>query len=188
MDSLWQMIVEGVHLLIRFFDFLFGPFNSLGPGAAIFAIAFVSVVTAKCLTRICKTKRYLELKKEFQYWYNLRQEALQCKDPEKAKALAKNIDQAELNRVYYDYFFEGLMIGLVARVLPILTFMGYVNETYKQENLRRLFGRDFIFRLKGLAGEAIPVGAVFWFVISILIIYSGWAITAKIYSRHRGGS
>jgi len=85
-----------------------------------------------------------KLQKEFHHWYKMRQEALKCEDPAKAKLLAKNIDQAKLNKLYYDYFFEGLMNNLATLYLPIFILLAYVNEAYRSSNLSKLFGRDYI--------------------------------------------
>ena len=114
LDFLWFKTVDLGHHIRIFLDGIFAPLNTLGPAIAIFIIAFITVVIAKLLARIIKTKRYEELKKEFFYWYNLRQEALKCEDRDKAKLLAKNIDQAKLNKVYYDYFLEFGLVGASA--------------------------------------------------------------------------
>jgi len=108
LDSLWLNILVLVHYIKTFLDLIFAPLNSLGPAFAIFTIAFITVIITKILTKAFITKRYKELKKNFEYWHNVRQEAMKCEDREKAKSLAKNIDQAELNRAYYDFFLEGL--------------------------------------------------------------------------------
>ena len=109
LDIIWLKILFGIQYLKDFLDVIFGPLNALGPVVAISAIALSAVMSAKVLTKLFKTKRYIELQKEFTYWFNIRQEAVKCDDPEKARLLAKNIDQAKLNRLYYDYFFEGLL-------------------------------------------------------------------------------
>ena len=184
LDSLWFKTVDLVHHLKDFLDGIFAPFNSLGPAIAIFTIALIAVVIAKFLTKIIKTKRYQALKKEFHYWYNLRQEALKCKDPEKSKRLARNIDQAKLNKVYYNYFLEGFLISLLTKYLPIFSFLAYVNEAYKPDNMLRLFGRDYIFKWGNSSGEPIIIGAVFWFIISILLVYLGWFIIKIMYKKH----
>ena len=184
LDSLWLKILVLVHYLKTFLDLIFAPLNSLGPAFAIFTIAFVTVIITKILTKTFITKRYKELKKEFEYWYNMRQEALKCEDPEKAKLLARNIDQAKLNKAYYDYFLEGFLIRLMTRFLPIFSFLGYVNEAYKASNLVKLFGRDYVLKFRSYNGEEIFIGAVFWFVISIFLVYLGWFIIRKIWSRY----
>ena len=184
LDSLWLNILVLVHYLKAFLDLIFAPLNSLGPAFAIFIIAFITVIITKILTKAFITRRYKELKKNFEYWYNIRQEAMKCEDREKAKSLAKNIDQAELNKAYYDYFFEGFLIRLMTRLLPILSFFAYVNESYKASNLLKLFGREYVFKFKSYNGEEVVIGAVFWFVISIFLVFLGWFIVAKIWRKY----
>ena len=180
LDSLWFMIVAAVHYIKAFLDVIFAPLNSLGPAFAIFMIALITVLIAKFLTKHFKTKRYKQLQKEFVKYYTLRQEALKCEDREKGKLLAKNIDKAELNRVYYNYFLEGFLNGLLTKYLPIFSFLAYVNEAYRPKNLLKLFGREYVFKFSNFNGEEILVGAVFWFVISILLIYLAWSIIRRI--------
>ena len=184
LDGLWLNILVLVHYIKTFLDLIFAPLNSLGPAFAIFIIAFITVIITKILTKVFITKRYKVLKKNFEYWYNMRQEVMKCEDHEKSKLLAKNIDQAELNKAYYDYFFEGFLIRLMTRLLPILSFLAYVNEVYKTSNLLKLFGREYVFRFKSYNGEEVVIGAVFWFVISIFLVYLGWFIVRKIWSKY----
>ena len=184
LDSLWLNILVLVHYIKTFLDLIFAPLNSLGPAFAIFIIAFITIIITKILTKAFITKRYKELKKNFEYWYNTRQEAMKCEDREKSKLLAKNIDQAELNKAYYDYFFEGFLIRLMTRLLPILSFFAYVNEAYKASNLLKLFGREYVFKFKSYNGEEVVIGAVFWFVISIFLVFLGWFIVAKIWGKY----
>ena len=101
------------------------------------------------------------LQQDFKYGFNLGQNALNCEDPEEAKALAKNIDRAQLNKAYYDYFFEGFMLSLATKFLPILVLLAYVNEAYQPANLLQLFGQDYVFRFGGDSAGATPVGAAF---------------------------
>jgi len=183
LDSLWLNILVLVHYIKTFLDLIFAPLNSLGPAFAIFTIAFITILITKILTKAFITKRYKELKKNFEYWHNMRQEAMKCEDREKSKLLAKNIDQAELNKAYYDYFFEGFLIRLMTRLLPILSFLAYVNEAYKASNLLKLFGREYVFKFRSYNGEEVVIGAVFWFVISIFLVFLGWFIVAKIWLR-----
>jgi uncharacterized membrane protein (DUF106 family) len=182
LDNLWFKIEAIVDYMRSCLDFVFAPFNYLGPALAIATIALITVVIAKYLTKTCKTRRYKELQKEFAHWYNLRQEALKCEDRDKAKQLARNIDQGKLNKVYYDYFFEGFLNSIVTRVLPILIFLAYVNEAYKTNNLLKLFGREFVFRFKLLEGDGLVVGAALWFLLSVLLVYVGWFIIKRIFA------
>ena len=184
LDNLWFNILLIVGHIKTFLDFIFSPLNSIGPSFAIFTIAFVTVIITKILTKTFKTKRYKELQEEFNYWYNVRQEATKCEDREKAKLIAKNIDQAKLNKAYYNYFLEGFLIRLMTRFLPIFSFLAYVNEAYKASNLLKLFGRDYVFKFVSYNGEEIVVGAVFWFIVSIFLVYLGWFFIKKIWSRY----
>lgn len=184
LDSLWFKTVDLVYHIKDLLDVIFGPLNSLGPAIAIFAITFVAVVTAKFLTRVVKTKRYDELKKEFFHWYNLRQEASKAADREKGGQLARNIDQAKLNKAYYDFFLEAFLLSLFSKYLPILSALAYVNEAYKPENMVKLFGRDYIFKVGYPGGEAIVVSAVFWFVISVPLIYLSWFVIGKFRKKY----
>ena len=171
MDVIWFKILVVIQYLKDLLDVVFGPLNVLGPVVAITAIALFAVMIAKVLTKLFKTRRYVELQKEFTHWFNIRQEAVKCDDPQKAKLLAKNIDQAKLNRVYYDYFFEGLLNSIATKYLPILIFLAYVNEAYQPGNLLKLFGREYLFQIGSTGGNPIFVGSIFWFVISILALY-----------------
>jgi hypothetical protein len=170
-DMLWFKILIGVQHLKSFMDIIVSPLNALGPAVSIFAIAFAAVLVTKFLTKIIKTKRYGQLRQDFEYWFNMRQDALKCEDSERSRLLAKNIDRANLNKAYYDYFFEGFMLSLASKFLPILVLLAYVNEAYQPNNLIKLFGREYIFKFGGGNAEATPVGAVFWFVVSMVLIY-----------------
>jgi len=183
LDILWVKILDLIQYFFSFLDYIFGPLNYFGPAFAISMVALFTVMTAKFLTKIIKTKRYEALTKDFKHWYNLRQEAMKCEDPEKAKLLAKNIDQAKLNKVYYDYFFEGFMLGIITKYLPILIFAAYVNEAYRTENLIKLFGREYIFKFSGSGSKPVFIGGVFWFIVSIILICLCWFIIKKTYGK-----
>ena len=176
LDSLWFKIIDIIYYIQNLFDFVFSPLNSFGPGIVIFTIALITVLTTKFLTKKFKTKRYIELEKEFKRWYNLRQEALKCEDSDKAKLLAKNIDQAELNEIYLKFFIESFLINIATKGLPITIFLTYVNEAYKAKNLLKLFGREYIFKLWNLGGNEIVIGSAAWFIVSLVLIYLGWFI------------
>jgi hypothetical protein len=184
-DIAWLKILVLIHALVKGLDFLFAPLNPLGPAVAISVIVVLTVASTKFLSRIYKTKRYLELQEEFQYLYNLRNEALACKDPEKGKALAKNIDQARLNQVYYDYFFEGLLTSIPTKYLPILIMLAYVNETFKSKNLLEDFGRDYILKFVDFNGNVVKIGSVLWFVLSILMVYLAWFVIGHLVFRYK---
>jgi len=183
MDVIWFKILVVIQYLKDLLDVVFGPLNVLGPVVAITAIALFAVMIAKVLTKLFKTRRYVELQKEFTHWFNIRQEAVKCDDPQKAKLLAKNIDQAKLNRVYYDYFFEGLLNSIATKYLPILIFLAYVNEAYQPGNLLKLFGREYLFQIGSTGDNPIFVGSIFWFVISILALYLLTFAAKKIFHK-----
>jgi len=149
-------------------------------------IALVTVVITKSLSKVFKTRRYRELQKEFRHWFNIRQEAMKCDDREKAKRLAKNIDQAKLNKLYYDYFFEGLLNNIVTKYLPILLLLAYVNETYQPANLLKLFGREYVFKVGHVGEHSLFMGSIFWFMISIVLIYLV-IFTGKKVMKFKGG-
>jgi hypothetical protein len=184
-DIVWFKILVLVHAVVKGLDFLFAPLNLLGPATAISIIVVLTVASTKFLSKIYKTKRYLKLQEEFQALYNLRKEALTCEDHEKGKALAKNIDQAHLNQVYYDYFFEGLLNSIPTKYLPILIMLAYVNETFKPKNLLENFGRDYILKFINSNGNAVKIGAVFWFVMSMLIVYLAWFVIGKLVDKYK---
>lgn len=184
LDTVWFKIETFIHYLRISLDFVFAPLNSLGPAVAIFMVAFVTVIITKFLTKIYKTRRYQELEKQFVHYFNLRQEALQSEDPDKGKLLARNIDQGKLNKVYYDYFFEGLLSSLLTKYLPIFSFLTYVNKTYSSSNLLSLSGREYIFKFNGLDGQTMVIGAAFWFVISLFVVYLAWFLVGKARSKY----
>jgi uncharacterized membrane protein (DUF106 family) len=184
LDIVWHNIVVAVQYAKNFLDIVISPLNALGPAVAIATIALITVVITKVLSKRFKTRRYKELRKQFEYWLGVRQEAQKCEDPDKAKLLAKNIDQAKLNKLYYDYFFEGLLNNLATLYLPIFILLAYINEAYRSSNLSKLFGRDYIFKFGGDLGQPMSIGAVFWFVLSLFLIYLGWYIVKKIYARY----
>ncbi|NOR10218.1 MAG: hypothetical protein GQ541_01865, partial [Desulfovibrionaceae bacterium] len=97
--------------------------------------------------------------------------------------LARNIDQAKLNRVYYDYFLEGFLLGLMRNVLPIFLMVTYINEYYRAEELSRLFGKGYLFSIPITGGEPVMVGAVFYYIISLLLTYLSWYVSKKLISR-----
>ncbi len=52
----------------------------------------------------------------------------------------------------------------------------YVNEAYNPEKLLKMFGRSHVFSIPGSGGEPILVGALFWFVLSLIFVYVLWAV------------
>jgi hypothetical protein len=112
---------------------------------------------------------------------------MQCEDREKGKALAKNIDSAKLNKAYYDYFLEGLLLSFITFYLPVISMASYINEAYRSERLLELFGRDYICRFG--SDDPVVFGALFCFLISILsivILSYVWKLVLKV-RRSAGG-
>lgn len=185
LDSLWlkiELLIQHTKVLL---DVAFAPLNALGPAGAIFVIAFLTVLLTKFFSKKFNTKRYRMLKEQFQYWYNLRQEANNCADPEKAKRLKRNIDEAELNRIYYDYFFEGLMKSLLTRYLPLFLMLAYVNEAFRPRHLVEHFGRTYVLKVPSFSGKPVLIGGVFWFFLSILLSYGACSLCKAIVSKTR---
>jgi len=180
MDSLWDNIMAMILHAAASLDWLLSPFHMLGPIFILTLLAFVTVLVTKTLNRFIITKRYIELEKEFQHWYKIREEAMKSPDYDKAKGLAKNIDQAKLNRVYYDYFLEGFLLGLARNVLPIFIMVTYVNESFKAENLTRLFGRSYVLALPTTSGKQLFIGSVFYYILSLLLLYLVWAVIKRL--------
>ena len=184
LDIIWLKVLFLIQYAVKCLDLILAPLNPFGTAVVILAIVIVTVAISKYLSKHYKTKRYVELEKEFKYWLNLRNEASNCGDTEKGKELAKNIDQANLNKVYYDYFFEGLLSSLLTKYLPTFIMLAYVNESFKPENLLQNFGREYIFKFANYNGETILIGAVLWFVLSMLFVYVAWFTVGKLYTGH----
>lgn len=185
LDVAWLKLMALVYYIAQGIDFMLAPLNPMGPAVMILAIAVATVSAAKFLSKIHKTKRYVELKKDFNYWLDLRNEALNVKDKDQGKAIAKNIDQARLNTAYYDFFFEGLLGSLLTKYLPVFLMLAYVNETFKAENLAKNFGQAYIYKFVNYDGEVIVIGAVFWYVVSILLVYLTWFLAERLYYKYK---
>jgi cbb3-type cytochrome oxidase subunit 3 len=179
MDNLWDRIVDLMVYIAALLDRCFAPLNQqLGPAVVILIIVVALVALTKLLGRLYNTQRYLELKKNYEHWYTLRSEAMACQDREKGKILARNIDQAQLNKAYYDYFFEGFLKSIATAILPILFAAAYVNHAYGPDRLMALIGRKVIFVFPRQGGDSIAVSAFFWFVICLVLVYIAWFTVA----------
>lgn len=187
MDWLWMQIVALAHTIQAGLDSLFAPLNThIGPAATIGCIALLTVAATKLFSRY-KTKRYYCLKAKFEYWFNIRQEALAAaEDPEQVKMLTRNIDKAELNKIYYDFFIEGLLNNLLTMYIPVLCIAAYVNESYKPEKLEAMTGTGYLFRVPG--SDTATVGALFWFVICLVSVYLLWTAIKALLQRKRNGA
>ena len=183
-DTLWLNILAGIDAVFNLAVRALGPLHFLGPALLIFLITLGLVSVTKTLSRIYTTKRYRKLKKNYEHWFELRREALANEDPEKGKALAKNIDQAELNKAYYDYFFEGFMKNILTTILPMLLTAAFIVKAYKPASLMEAFGQAYIFKFTKPDGQPVVVSAFFWFVVSLLTIHILWFIGARLYRKH----
>ena len=180
LDIVWLKIVDIVLMAVRGMDTAVAPVNALGPAAVIFLLTFVTVCLTKLFRRVYTTKRFQVLKKDFEHWSEVRKDAMNIEDPEKGKRMARNIDQAKLNKVYYDYFFEGLLNSVLTTVLPILFMAAYVNEAYNPDKLQKLFGRSHVFGIPGIGVDPILVSALFWYVLCLIIIHVLWAVARRV--------
>lgn len=180
LDIVWFKIIALTQTVVNAMDVIVSPLNVLGPGMVIFILVFVTVAFTKLFKRFYTTKRYEALKKEFNHWAEIRKQAMEIENREKGKRLAKNIDQAKLNRVYYDYFFEGFLKNILTTILPVLLMAAYVNEAYHPDRLSELFGKSYVFKVPGFGGEPTPAGALVWFVLSLILVHILWAVTKKM--------
>ncbi|MFT5726614.1 MAG: uncharacterized membrane protein (DUF106 family) [Desulforhopalus sp.] len=179
LDTIWEYLAAG---FIYLADVLYAGLQNLhflGPVVLIFLLAIATIGAIKFLTKLITTKRYTELEKTFNYWSALRDEAMQFEDREKGKRMARNIDKAELNKAYYDYFFEGFMLGIARKIIPIFFMFAFINEYYRTEKLTALFSQAFVIQIPSTSGEPILVGAVFWYLISLFLGFLLWFAVAK---------
>lgn len=185
LDLAWEYIATGFSLLGTTMFRLLEHLHFLGPLLLVTLLAFLTVALTKFLKTKLVTRRYVELEKEYQHWFGLRQEALKCEDREKGRRLARNIDQAQLNKAYYDYFFEGFLLNLVRKVIPIFFMFAFINEFYRPERMVEMFGREYVLQLPAAGGQPILVGAVFWYVISLLAGYLLWFLLKTVITRKK---
>ncbi len=180
LDQLWEYIAAGFTYAGELLYSLLQHLHFIGPTLLLFFIAFFTVCITKILKKVIVTKRYVALEKEYQHWFQLRQEAMQFKDSEIAKRMARNIDQAELNKAYYDYFFEGFLLNVVRKVFPIFFVFTFVNEYYRPERMLENFGQNYVFSFGTTSSDPTMIGGTFWFFISLLISYLLFAVVGKI--------
>lgn len=188
LDRAWEYIAAGFVWLGNMLFGLIAPLHFLGPAAVISLLALSTVILTKILQPYIMTRRYRELERQFHYWYQLRAETMKIEDETVGRRMARNIDQAELNRVYYDYFFEGLMLGLAGKVIPIFFMFGFVNEFYKPEQMRLYFGREYVVAIPTTGSEPLLSGPVFWYVLSILVCYVLWFAVSRIVAMIRSSA
>ena len=183
MDRAWELILVFFSKAALVVDTMFSPLEIFGPGLVIFSLSFFVILITRLISRFYVTKRYVELKKNFQYWQSIREEAMKLPDREKGKGIAKNIDQAELNRAYYDYFFESLLKHFLTNVIPILFMASYVTTTYTPETLMEKFGKEWVFTFEFSSSSPINMSSLFWFIICIFLSLILYGVLKKIVTR-----
>ncbi|MGW8193686.1 MAG: hypothetical protein ACWGOX_05415 [Desulforhopalus sp.] len=186
LDIIWEYMAAGFHGLAETFFAVLQNFHFLGPAVLIALLAMITVGVTKLLNKWITTKRYSELEKTFQYWARLRDEAMRCEDREKGQVMARNIDQAELNKAYYDYFFEGFMLGIARKVIPVFFMFAFINEYYRTERLVEIFGQGYVLQIPVGGGEPVLIGGVFWYIISLMSGYLIWFIVARLHRSAKG--
>lgn len=179
-EYIYALILKGTVAL----DNLLGYVHFLGPIFVILLLAVVTVLVTKFLKKHIRTKRLSNLEKDFQHWLEVREEAMKCEDREKGRTLARNIDKAHLNRAYYDYFLEGLLLGFITFYLPVVCMATYINEAYRADRLLELFGQNYILRFSST--EPVIIGALFWFICCVLLLNCAIFITKWITKRYWG--
>ncbi len=178
LDTLWDQILILSLKTATLIDTLLAPLTPLGPVAIIFLLALTAAGVSALLGATYTTQRHRRLEKEFKYWFDLRQEATRHPETDKGRAMAKNIDQAKLNRAYYDYFFEGLMKSLLTTWLPIFLILAYVNLSYNPGALDKKFGSQTLFVVGTLEASA-----VFWYVVSLVVSFVLVALAKHLYKK-----
>ena len=176
LDRVWEPIEAFLNGTVVFIDTLSSPLEILGPGFVIFVLAFLVVIFTRIISRFYVTKRYVRLEKKYLHWRGVREEAMKHPDREKGKALAKNIDQAKLNKAYYDYFFEGLLKHFIGNVLPILLMVSYITKVYTPQTLLSRFGKEWIFSFSFGSSSQTNVSSLLWFVICLILSYILFAL------------
>ncbi|MCF6245750.1 MAG: hypothetical protein L3J69_00165 [Desulfobacula sp.] len=170
LDRVWEQIQVLLNFAVISLDTLFSPLEILGPGFVIFVLAGLVVGITRLNAKFYETKRFVTLKKDFEHWQSVREEAMKQPDREKGKALAKNIDQAQLNRAYYDYFFEGLLKNFITNVLPMLLTAAYVTTIYTPQNLLNRFGTQWVFSFS-FGSSQVNVSSLLWFVVCVIFSF-----------------
>jgi len=183
LDMVWGTIEIFLDYAVVFVDKLFSPLEIFGPGVVIFILAFLLVIVTRILAGFYVTKRYRNLEKDFKHWHGVREEAMKHPDPEKGKALAKNIDQAELNRAYYDYFFEGLLKHFAVNVFPILLMVSYVTKVYTPQTLLQRFGEKWVFSFSLGSSYQVNVSSMLWFVICLILSFILFVVLKMVFKK-----
>ena len=186
LDIVWEKLYGIILFVAGGLDTLLSPLHSLiGPAGVIILLALITVCSTKFLGKNCRTKRHIKLEEDFYHWLGVREEAMRCEDREKGSRMARNIDQAKLNRCYYDYFLEGLLLSLATMYLPILMMMSYVNTFYRPERLMALTSKEHIMQLGSSNNEPLLIGSIFFYFVSLMSFYLTWALLKKGLERRR---
>ncbi|MCP3875832.1 MAG: hypothetical protein GY699_22100 [Desulfobacteraceae bacterium] len=183
LDSIWESIETFLTGIVTFMDKIFSPLEILGPGFVIFIFALIVVGITRLIGRFYETKRFVILKKEFEHWQSIRVEAMKHPDSEKGKALAKNIDQGELNKAYYDYFFEGLLKNFITNVLPLLLMAAYITTIYSPQTLLKRFGKEWVFSFTFGSNYQVNASSLLWYVVCVLFSFIGFAIIKYLFKK-----
>jgi len=183
LDRVWETIEVVLNYAVVFMDTLFSPLEIFGPGVVIFILAFLVVIITRILSGFYVTKRYIHLEKQYKHWHGVREEAMKHPDREKGKALAKNIDQAQLNRAYYDYFFEGLLKHFAVNVLPILVMVSYVTKVYTPQTLFMRFGEKWVFSFSLGSSSQVNVSSMLWLVICLILSFILFAVLKMVFKK-----
>jgi len=186
LDIIWEYIYSAILSSAAMVDNLLSPIQDFtGPAFILVLLALLTVLSTKFLGKKCRTKRHIKLEEEFNHWLGVREEAMRCEDREKGSQMAKNIDQAKLNRAYYDYFLEGLLMSFATMYLPILMVMSYLNAYYRPERLMELTGREYIVQFGSSSGEPLLIGSIFFYFVSLVSFYLCWTFLQKAIEKYR---
>ena len=186
LDIVWEYLYAAILSTASTVNSLLSPLQNLvGPVVILLLLAFLTVITTKFLGKKCRTKRHIKLEEEFNHWIGVREEAMRCEDHEVGSRMARNIDQAKLNRCYYDYFLEGFLLSLATMYIPILMVISYVNAFYRPEKLMELTGKGYLFQVGSSGGQPFYIGSIFFYFVSLMSFYAGWAYLKKVLSRRR---
>jgi Na+-transporting methylmalonyl-CoA/oxaloacetate decarboxylase gamma subunit len=183
MDRIWAFIEAFLNNTVVFLDNSLTPLETLGPGVVIFVLSFLVVLFTRAVSRVYVTQRSVKLEKEYRYWRGIREEAMKHPVREKGKALAKNVDQAQLNRAYYDYFFEGMLKHFLVNVLPILLMVSYVTKVYTPQTLLQRFGEPWIFSFSLGASAQVNVSSMLWLVICFVLSFILFAVLKMVFKK-----
>ncbi len=183
MDRVWETIEVFLNYVVAFMDTLFSPLEIFGPGVVIFVLAFLVVIITRIIASFYVTKRYISLEKEFKHWHGVREEAMKHPDREKGRTLAKNIDQAQLNKAYYDYFFEGLLKHFAVNVLPILLMVSYVTKVYTPQTLFNRFGEKWVFSFSLGSSSPVNVSSMLWLFICFILSFILFAVLKMVFKK-----